>query len=233
MYSTFVLIATAVAVLACAAHYLIRGPKSREPARQPRTVRRASVFERVVHAGASLSFLVLAGSGFGSALVRGELSGWALWLHMLAAPVFAVSLTALAVRWAERARFAGHDWRWIRRGGGYFGGEPEGPAGRFDGGQKLFFWATLLLGFTALGSIMLSMTEWFGQAAQETLYALHRYSALLLLAAVIVHGYITLLAKPGTWRAMLSGRVSSAWARRHHGLWWQRIKKEGEQSDDA
>jgi cytochrome b subunit of formate dehydrogenase len=31
--------------------------------------------------------------------------------------------------------------------------------------------------------------------------------------------YRTTLGKPGGWGAMLSGRVSSAWARHYHALW--------------
>jgi cytochrome b subunit of formate dehydrogenase len=39
--------------------------------------------------------------------------------------------------------------------------------------------------------------------------------------ATIVHTYRTTVAKPGTWRALLSGRVSARWARVHHSLWWE------------
>jgi len=47
----------------------------------------------------------------------------------------------------------------------------------------------------------------------------HRWSALGRFVATIWHAYMTTLAKPGALGAILSGRVSRAWAERCHPLW--------------
>jgi len=168
-----------------------------------------------------------------------------LWLHVLAGPVFAVGLAVSAVLWADGCRFVRDDAMWLRRGGGYFvrrerasatgahAGIGLPPADRLDAGQKLFFWVIVTLGFLAVASMMFQTVPWFGQRGQARLLAIHKYSALGLLLAVILHTYVVLLAKPGTWRAMLSGTASADWARRHHPLWWSRVGAESERKDDS
>jgi len=168
-----------------------------------------------------------------------------LWLHVLAGPVFAVGLAVSAVLWADGCQFVRDDPAWLRRGGAYFvrraaksraeadAGMTPPPADRLDAGQKLFFWIIVTLGFLAVASMMFQTVPWFGQRGQARLLAIHKYSALGLLIAVILHTYVVLLAKPGTWRAMVSGTVSAEWARRHHPSWWSRVSKESERKDDS
>ena len=210
-------------------HYVRYGPRRAGPDPHPeRRVRRNGKWEVLVHAVTALSFVVLALTGLGGALREGELEGWVLWLHVLAAPVFAVSLTAMALTWAERCRFARYDAVWLRQGGGYFQGRGDLLAGRYDAGQKLFFWAALTAGFVTLTCATVTTVPWFGQAGQEVLLEVHAYAGLALTLAVILHLYVTLLAKPGSWRGMVTGYVSVNWADHYHRWWCEDLEIESE-----
>jgi formate dehydrogenase subunit gamma len=196
-------------------------------------IRRSSAVERWIHTLLAGAFLVGAATGLGSRLAGEGLEGWWLWGHMLAAPVFAVGLAAASVLWAERARFASTDRAWLRGGGGYLGGRRDLPAGRFDAGQKVFFWGTVAGGWIVLASAMATMVPVFGQDGQEALIAIHRGFGLALASGVILHGYVTLYAKPGTWRSMVGGRVTREWAERFHRLWWEETRDDREAVDDG
>jgi formate dehydrogenase subunit gamma len=233
MFATITIISLLATVLAVVVHYLVFGPRRADTGPTSEPLRRWSAWQRCLHGVSALSFIVLAVTGFVAAIGFDEFEGWWLWAHLLAAPVFAVSLTVTAVIWAERCRFAPHDGEWLRCGGGYFGGAKDPPADKFDAGQKLFFWSALILGFLVLASMMAEMVSLFSQVAAAILCAIHRYSALGLLIVVILHTYVTILAKPGTWRGIISGYVDTEWARRYHRLWWSHLNTESEQNHEA
>ena len=211
-------------------HYVRYGPRHAKPDPHPeRRVCRNGWWEILVHAVPAVRCLVRALPGLGGALYWGELAGWALWLHVLVAPVFTVSLTAMAITWAERCRFARYDGVWLRQGGGYFQGRQALLAGRYDAGQKLFFWCGITAGFVTLASASATTVPLFGQAGQEVLLEVHRYAGLTLTLAVLFHLYVTLLVKPGTWRAMVTGYVSVNWADHYHRWWCEDLEIESEQ----
>ena len=117
--------------------------------------------------------LVQALSSFGSILFGPEraMRHWALVAHMSVAGLFAVTLTALALLWADQATFHRQGER------------------RFHTGEKAAFWLTLVAGFLTITSAMFAMMSWFGSSWQATLLDLHRYSALTLVIFTLFHGY--------------------------------------------
>jgi formate dehydrogenase subunit gamma len=216
----------AVIVVAAVGHYLLFGPRHPDVAKDKRDLRRLSLGERFIHVITILSFLTLAVTGFLATIYfRKPLSGWLWVVHLVAAPVFAVGLAAIALRWAEDCRFESYDWQWARQFGGYFGSDKDVPAGRFNGGQKGFFWAIVALGLISILSGLVRMFPMFDENIQEISYQVHRYSGLFLVMAVIAHIYLGTLANPGTWRVVISGYVSSRWAKHHHPIWWEHIGK--------
>lgn len=226
MFGTLSIIGIAAAVLAPAGHYLLFGPKHKECASETRHVRRMSVLERLIHVLTLISFLTLAATGFVAAICWGRLHGWGMLIHLIVAPIFAIGVTACALRWAEASCFAPCDWQWVKKFGGYLGDRGHVPADRFNAGQKMFFWSVLGLGLVVISSGLIRAFPALCPASQGCIYAAHRYSALLLVMAVLVHIYLGTVANPGTWRAMLSGYVSSNWAKHHHPLWWERLDKD-------
>jgi formate dehydrogenase subunit gamma len=211
-------------VAAVAAHYLFFGPHHGELKGEPRTVKRLSLWERVAHIATVAVFLALAITGFYSVLMGWpRLEGWLLWIHWTVAPLFALGLVSIAFTWCETCRFEAHDLEWARCFGGYLGGDAEAPAGRFNGGQKMFFWFILALGIAVVLSGVGRMSPVFGDTGQRIVLEVHRYAALGLVLSMLVHLYLGTLANPGTVGVMLSGRVSRQWAAAHHSVWWRRL----------
>ncbi|HEY6274082.1 MAG TPA: formate dehydrogenase subunit gamma [Terriglobales bacterium] len=101
------------------------------------------------------------------------------------------------------------------------------PQGRFNAGQKLFwkvmFWCTFILVIT--GIVM-----WFPEKMPRGAHFLlpitvfiHSATALVTIAAFIIHVYMSVWMTPGSMKAMIDGSVSSRWARAHHRLWYEKV----------
>jgi cytochrome b subunit of formate dehydrogenase len=134
---------------------------------------------------------ILALTGFLPIIIFGQhISDFALMMHMLLAPLFAIGVTALALFWAQRHRFNKNDWeyllQWARRE------ESAAPREQPEVWQKLCFWLVLLSSGPILISIVLMMYPLFDTAAQQSLLYWHGYSGLLLLAVVVLHTYMVL-----------------------------------------
>jgi formate dehydrogenase subunit gamma len=221
VFATVSLLSLTIALLGVVGHFLMFG--SRRLPKEPGAgkVLRHGKWERAVHTVTALSFLALAASGLGGRFGEERLEAWLLLTHMVAAPFFMLGLTAMAIAWAERCRCSRHDGEWLRRGGGYFGGEEAPLAGRFDAGQKVFFWCVLFVGLLCIGAPTLAMLPTFGQRGQEILGGVHRYAGLTLTLLTVFHTYVVLVAKPGTWGSMVTGHVDETWAREFHRWWWE------------
>ena len=122
--------------------------------------------ERLIYTLFLLAVLLQALSSFGMILVGQRMHGWMLILHMSVAGLFAVTLTALALLWAEQAAYS------------------PAPDLRFHTGEKAAFWLTVAAGCSTILSAMLGMMPWFGSDGQSTLLNVHRYSALVLLILI-------------------------------------------------
>ena len=96
--------------------------------------------------------------------------------------------------------------------------------GFFNAGQKLYFWAIVVSGvlFLITGLLM-----WFDEAVPRWVvavsYVVHDLAALLMLGGFIIHIYEGTAAMPGTFRAMIDGTVTRAWAWTHHPGWYREV----------
>lgn len=207
------------AVALCPIHYLLVGRRQPHPGHGDRRVRRYNLWERLVHLALVVSFLVLAVTGFWASIGwNGPMRGYVLMMHTTCGAVFAVTVGISLVTWAADHAFRKEDGRWLWRGG-CLSAKGDLPAARFNAGEKIYFWLAAPLTAAALLSMLLSMIPLLGQAWQHLMYHTHRYSTLVLVILTIWHAYMTTLAKPGGLGAILSGFVSSAWAKRYHPLW--------------
>jgi len=138
--------------------------------------------------------LVLAITGFLPVIIFGAaVSNFALMLHLLLAPLFAIGLTALALFWAQRYRFNKNDWaslqQWFRDK--KFVASPDNP----NVWQKICFWVGVLLAVPVIVSTVLMMYPFYGTTGQESLLRWHGYAGLLLLAVAVWHTYFVLANK--------------------------------------
>ncbi|ACX52527.1 formate dehydrogenase, gamma subunit [Ammonifex degensii KC4] len=227
-------------LLAFSLHYVVIGPRGTCLTQCPAGLELFSLDERVVHLVRMLSFIFLAVTGLLFAFHRvgaieflfGSYETARVW-HWSMGLVFGLSSLWAIVRWWKDARFASYDREWLRVMGGYFSRrEVHAPAGKFNAGQKLFYWLTtfLTLAIGISGVVMI-----FGQKVSPALWhwmvPLHGISALILILAVLGHAYLGTLANPGTWRLLVTGKVSPEWAKVHHPVWYEEKVKALEEQE--
>ena len=143
---------------------------------------------RIVTITTGVLVLVLAVTGFLPVLFfGGHLSGSLLVIHVTAAPVFALALSALALLWAHRLRFDGTDWRTVE-GAARWQFPPRDALVRFA--VKAGFWTLLLLSLPLMLTVILGLFPLFGTDGEALLIRLHGYSALLLMTAALLEVYL-------------------------------------------
>jgi formate dehydrogenase subunit gamma len=112
------------------------------------------------------------------------------------------------------------------------------PTGRFNFGQKQFFWLMVVCGVALLIS---GVALWFTasiprelQAVRQLAVLIHAVAALGTIGGIIIHIYMGVAVVPQGLHAILHGDVSEAWARHHHALWAgdaPRMRKPGSHVD--
>jgi len=100
----------------------------------------------------------------------------------------------------------------------------ESNTGKYNGGQKLYFWSVSL---GALGLLASGLLMWFPQSFPKLLmefaYLLHDFTFICFAVSLVFHIYLGTAAEPGTFGSMTRGTVTKAWARLHHGRWYRDV----------
>jgi formate dehydrogenase subunit gamma len=229
-----------IAVLALALFYFAKGPMGGHSADTGRKIERFTYFERAAHWSNAIAFSVLAISGIVMAfgkffllpIIGATLFGWLTYAlktaHNFAGPLFAVSLIIVFLTFVRDNLPTRHDWTWIRRAGGMFGGE-EVPSERFNAGEKVVFWGgVFFLGAIVVGSgLVLDMLIpglLYTRGDMQIAHMIHAIAALLMMALFLGHIYMGTIGMKDAYKAMKTGYVDEAWAREHHELWYEDIK---------
>jgi formate dehydrogenase subunit gamma len=134
--------------------------------------------------------------------------------------------------WRADMVIADADHAWRKAMPHYIRNEDEKlpPIGRFDYGQKLFFWLML---YGAVPLLLSGLVLWFPESIPWNLpwllylaVAVHVTAALMTIGGFIIHVYMGTAMVRGGFTSIIRGEVSSAWARRHHRLWYEQVTKE-------
>ncbi|HWP12919.1 MAG TPA: formate dehydrogenase subunit gamma [Ramlibacter sp.] len=230
-----------IALGALAIFYFARGPIGGD-AETGRKIERFTPFERSAHWANAIAFSILAISGLVMAfgkffllpVLGSTLFGWLTYvlknLHNFAGPVFAVSLVIVILtfvrdEWPQRG-----DLRWLLRIGGVFDRSGhELPAHRFNAGEKVVFWiGAFLLGVIAVGSglvmDMLIPNVVYERSTMHVAHMVHSVAAVSMMSLFLLHIYLGTIGMRGAYKGMRTGFVDEAWAREHHGYWYEDIK---------
>jgi formate dehydrogenase subunit gamma len=115
--------------------------------------KRFNLLERAVHLARLISFAVLVDTGL---IMAFNLTAWQELFfrspaqlrlyHIGPGIVFIVTTVMGVIIWFRDAMFASYDKEWMRIVGGYLGHKGSVPAGRFNVGQKMFYWYTAVFG---------------------------------------------------------------------------------------
>ncbi|MBI4192412.1 MAG: formate dehydrogenase subunit gamma [Betaproteobacteria bacterium] len=219
-------------------YYRWKGPLRLHEKPTGRLIERFSDWERLVHWSAAISFVILAVSGliltFGKYLIL-PVFGYTLFswlaiigknLHNFVGPLFIFCVVVVFVTYVKDNVWRVADFAWLTKAGGLLSGEHV-PAGRFNAGEKIWFWfAVTLLGLVAgVSGLVLDFPN-FGQArfVMQLANVVHAITAMLFIAVALTHIYMGTLGTDGAYEAMRTGYVDETWAREHHQIWYEEVK---------
>lgn len=194
-----------------------------------RILQRFDFTERIVHWVVGVTFVLLLATGLAfaypalfwlTALLGGGPS--ARVLHPWVGVVFGVGMVFMIAIWIRDMFLSDTDWRWLRAVRAYATRDSANvpPAGKYNAGQKMFFWfqGVLAVVFVVSG-VPLWFPESFGSGLLQWMRLAHYFATLGGGLLLIVHVYLGTIAYPGTARAMIDGTVTERWARHHHPGW--------------
>lgn len=147
-------------------------------------------------------------------------------LHPWFSILFTLGLLPLFFRWAGQMKWSAADSHWMQGFKRYLRYEEMPDVGKFNAGQKLFFWAVSLGGLVLL---LTGIVIWYPTSFPLWLrylsYPVHEILFILFAVAITYHLYITLFALGGTLRAMTRGTVTKSWAKSHHPRWFDEASR--------
>lgn len=205
-------------------------------ANKPRLIERYSPGERANHWIVAIAFILLALSGL--ALFHpafywlSNLFGGGTWtriLHPYVGVFMFLLFFILAVRMFRHNKMDKNDRQWLRQIDDVVNNRedrlPE--VGRYNAGQKVLYFALILLMIGLLLTGIVMWREFFGLYFSVGLIrlasVLHAIFAFVMICAIIVHIYAGFWVK-GSVRAMTRGTVTPGWAWKHHRAWFRQVR---------
>jgi len=207
-------------LLVIIAHYVMFGAKT-GPNEDKLDTLRFTTFERVSHLGLMASVTYLCFTGFSFLLGHNDFLGeWSRYIHLLAGYVAAVSFALVTIVWVKKMLPEEGDRVWLMHMGGYLGGKGHYPAGKFNAGQKILFWAALAMMIVlVVTGLIMGLSSGHRFAWQSVLYTIHDIAGLGMILLLLGHVYLGVCVNPHSVRTIFGGIVSSVWAKRHHPNW--------------
>ena len=228
----------AAVALIIGAFYRWRGSIKVHDAPTGRLIQRFTPFERYVHWVVAISFSILGVTGLVIMLGKYLLLpviGYTLFawltqiskhLHNFAGPVFVVSLLMFIVMFIKDNLPRFYDIGWLLKAGGMISGKHV-PSGRFNAGEKLWFWGgVVVLSIIVSASGLVLDFPNFDQVRKVMIEAnlVHAVAAGAVMAISLGHIYLGSIGLEGAYDAMRYGYVDEAWAKEHHEYWYNDIK---------
>jgi formate dehydrogenase subunit gamma len=152
--------------------------------------------------------------------------------HPILGVAFFIAILWMHAIWRNDLAMTAEDRKWLSKTEYYATNRDElvPPAGKFNGGQKLYYWAIF---YGAILLLLSGLVMWFPELipfgarwVRAIAIVLHECAALITIGAFIVHIYMSVFLVPGSLEGMTVGHVPKAWARAHHRLWYDKIAPE-------
>lgn len=145
---------------------------------------------------------------------------------------FTVSMVWMYLMWNRDMQITDADRRWSESMEYYIKNEDEKlpPVGRFNYGQKLFFWlmffGVLLLFISGIGLWFVEDIPWSLRWLRYLSVFVHVVAALATIGGFIIHVYMGTAMVRGGFTSIIRGEVSAIWAKTHHRLWYEQVTGE-------
>ncbi len=227
-----------LALITIGVFYKVRGPIGLHGTPSGKMIERFSSFERIAHWTMAISFCILAVTGltllFGKhvllPLIGHTLFSWLAelgkFLHNFTGPVFMFSIVVFVVTFIRDNFPRAYDFTWLAKGGGVLSGEVV-PAGRFNAGEKAWFWGGVIgLGVVSSASGLVLDFPNFDQSRSLMMLAniVHVIAALWFIIWSFTHIYLGTVGMAGAYEGMRNGYVDETWAREHAQYWYEEVK---------
>jgi formate dehydrogenase subunit gamma len=227
-----------LALITIGVFYKVRGPIGLHSPLSGKMIERFSSFERMAHWTMAISFCILALSGltmlFGKhvllPLIGHTLFSWLAELgknlHNFIGPVFMFSIVVFTVTFIRDNIPRAYDITWLLKGGGVLSGEIV-PAGRFNAGEKMWFWGGVIgLGVVSCASGLVLDFPNFDQTRALMMLAniVHVIAGLWFIVWAFTHIYLGTVGATGAYEGMRNGYVDETWAREHAQYWYVDVK---------
>jgi formate dehydrogenase subunit gamma len=150
---------------------------------------------------------------------------WHPWIGL----IYLATIFWMHRMWKRDMQKIPEDERWSKNLRAYAENRDElmPPQGRFNAGQKQFWWVML---YCTIILLITGIIMWIPEKMPRELHwvlpitvFIHSATALVTIAAFIIHVYMSIWVTPGSMKAMVEGHVSTTWARTHHRLWFEKI----------
>ncbi|MBL4711718.1 MAG: formate dehydrogenase subunit gamma [Gammaproteobacteria bacterium] len=224
---------------------LIRGEVKIESGRSGHKIFRFSLNQRTIHWVVASLFVILGLTGIIQLLGRTLLipvmgnsafSGIASFgklLHDYLGPVFAIALIFMLVSFIKGNFYKLKDINWFLNGGGMLG--KHASAGRYNAGEKSWFWLAMLGGAVIIVSGLILDFPIFDQSrdTMEFYLVIHGIASIAVLAAAFGHIYMGTVAMEGALESMTTGYCDANWAKEHHDEWYEEVKDSVDVSSDV
>jgi formate dehydrogenase subunit gamma len=248
---------------ACLLFFLVRGSMPVASGLSGKLIERFTFSERAGHWVVAISFLVLGLTGLNMLYGREALmpvmgpeafASMTLvgkWSHFVSAFIFMIGLVWITVKWLPHNLPDKTDLMWFLKGGGYLIPGVHAHAKKFNPGQKIVFWLTVLGGISVSLSGLSLMLPFEFAMFSKTFYAInavigtelptnltamqemqlnqlwHGILSLFLMSVIVAHIYLGTIGLQGAFQAMTTGKVDLNWAKEHHDLWVEELEKKG------
>ena len=211
------------------------GPGDKVNPGDPVTVNRYTPAARVNHWITAASLVLLALSGlalfhpslfFLTGLFGGGETTRAI--HPWIGVVLFFGFLGLFLRFWRANLWKGEDGTWMRRASDVLRGHEEKlpEVGKYNAGQKLYFWMMSVLIIIMIGSGLVLWDQYFAEYTsveqKRAAVLIHAVGAIVSICIWIVHVYAGIWVR-GTIRAMVKGSVTGGWAWRHHRKWLREL----------
>ncbi|MDD3324833.1 MAG: formate dehydrogenase subunit gamma [Sulfurospirillaceae bacterium] len=223
-------------------HYKVIGPKVFS--HEGKKVYAFDMFNRVVHQIAAISFIVIVPTGF--VIVFGDFFGGGTFvrlcknLHGIFTIPFAIVVIPMFVMWVKDMFLHWDDIKWLMIVGGYLSKVKNPvPAGKFNAGQKTWYWLATLGGVLMIvtGAMMYFLDfkiEMLNNITGLSQIDLLRVSAILhnvvgfaVVALFFVHIYMSIFAIKGAIHSILTGYKEEEEVKILHSSWYRKLKEQG------
>ncbi|OAG28170.1 formate dehydrogenase subunit gamma [Thermodesulfatator autotrophicus] len=209
-------------------HYLIIGPK--KFSHEGEQILYYDVFARIIHWLAALFFSLLVFTGliiiFANVFGGGSFVKFCRYVHLISAFGFGITVVPMFLMWLKDMLPAPYDIKWFLILGGYLSKKKRPiPAGKYNAGQKMWFWlATLGGGFMLFTGFYIYLFN----TSLETLRLytlLHMLLGIAIVALFFTHIYMSMIAIKGALWSMITGYKSADEVSILHSKYYEKLKK--------